>query len=236
MNRSLTEWLSSAVVLIPVAWSIGCAQRSPSPDNSSAEAVIAEICSIGGGLKSAKGVAWIKAESKEARGRFPSNVLAENGNHLTLEVTNLLGGREALIQIDSSGMSIDSPKLKSRSAQTWGGIPLRFASVLFLGRIPCPAPQSMSGAQVTRSAADRIRIESREEAFEFQLRTHAGRPWPQALSWESKASGSARVSFVFSDPEEYSRSPKKWEATSPGGSVQVSWRERQTDPALNLLR
>ena len=101
-------------------------------------------CTPGKDVTSAKGHLWIKALSKEASGQFPADAIATSPDQLKLEITNILGGTEALILVDGDHYEIKGGKgqkeTKEQGYGSWGGIPLRWAATLFLGKIPCPDP------------------------------------------------------------------------------------------------
>lgn len=213
----------------------GCAHVGISKDTDPKD-LMAAVCEPGQLITEAKGQVWMKASSEEASGQFPSLVLAKEPDELRMEVTNLLGGTEARITVDGLRYEIEIPGKKTETLKgygTWGGIPLRWAADLFMGRFPCP-----------RDAAD-VPVESRitedaelvaevpasvagdTEVFTYRFRSWGGRPWPEALTWERKGTFGVTVEFEFNDPEDGTRSPLKWQARSKQGEVRVRWRDRK---------
>ena len=95
------------------------------------------------------GSVWMKAKSKEASGQFPATVQARAAPssplELRLEIRQLLGARAALIEIRGHDFKVETPKdgTVSRKAVSWGGIPLEWASQLFLDRFPCPSSEEL---------------------------------------------------------------------------------------------
>jgi hypothetical protein len=201
---------------------------------------LAQVCSPGAQLKSARGSVFLKAKSKEASGQFPAEVDAPGPDRLKIEITNLVGGTEAIISVEGTHYTINVPKQKNRSEKgerSWGGIPLQWSNALFLGRIPCPPTASLSGTGVTVNkegdvVAETTRtLEAPAEKFVYHTRQVADLLWPETLHWEKldSAGGVAvAVDFKFDEPEAGSRSPRKWEAKSSQGEVKVRWRERTT--------
>ena len=169
--------------------------------------------------------------SKEAKGSFPAQVKATAPDHVILEVTNLLGGREALIQVADGQYSVDVPSKKGQAARkttgsgSWGGIPLRWASDLFLGRVPCPNQAHPLNLRVEDSGD--LVAEGDGERFVYHFRKWAGKAWAESLHWEKLNQPSLAVDFKFDDPEDKSGAPKKWEAKSSRGEVKVRWRDLQ---------
>ncbi|MGK5089583.1 hypothetical protein WDW86_18685 [Bdellovibrionota bacterium FG-2] len=197
-------------------------------------------CSLGRTTKGVKGSVWLKAKSKEASGQFPANVEAKataEGSELRLEVTNLLGGTEALISVKNQTYRIEVPaqnKVLEQGQVSWGGIPLRWATELFLGRIPCPSGSAESAdSKVEIDSTGRLDVsiprtlEGDAERFIYSFRSWAGRPWPEALKWERKGSIPLVVEFTFDDPEDRTAIPRKWEAKSARGEVKVRWKDRE---------
>jgi hypothetical protein len=209
----------------------GCAHL-PSGKPADPKSYFNSACGIGQTTKSVSGTVWLKAKSKEASGQFPADVKADASGNLHLEVTNLLGGTEATIVIENNSYRIDSPKRKMK-AQTgydsWGGIPLRWASDLFLGRIPCP---SDAGAKLSMDKDGELSVLTEEgikgpaEQYVYKFKSWAGKPWPESLHWERKGAMAMQVDFSFDDPDDSTGSPRKIEAKSPHGDVKIRWRER----------
>lgn len=212
----------------------GCAHR-PVTKDADPQALLRDACGPGRQVESISGSVWLKAKSKEASGQFPAAVEAKDPAQLRMEVTNLIGGTEAVITVKNDRYEVKSPKKSVREEKgerAWGGIPLRWATELFLGRIPCPS-SSRPGDWDTR-VDDEGRLEAthakekdRGERFLYSFRSWEGRPWAEALLWEKKGGGDPiSVEFRFDDPEDKTRSPRKWEAKSPLGEVKVRWRDR----------
>jgi hypothetical protein len=166
-------------------------------------------------------------------------VEAEAPDHVILEITNLLGSREATIQVNQGAYTIDVPDKQGGGARrtsglgSWGGIPLRWASELFLGRIPCPSKSKELRLEVSE-AGELIAVDStRQERFVYRFRQWAGRAWPESLHWEQMARtgpSMASVDFKFDDPDDKTGTPKKWEAKSSRGEVKLRWRDLEISP------
>ncbi|OFZ18321.1 MAG: hypothetical protein A2X94_12250 [Bdellovibrionales bacterium GWB1_55_8] len=222
----------------------GCARAPVLTEKEGADprGLLTQVCGAsapGSQINKVKGSAWLKASSKEASGRFPAQVLAEMPDKLVLEVMNLIGGTEALIKVEGRRYKIEIPAQKNRKQQkqegyhSWGGIPLQFATELFLGRIPCPPVAAFADAQVSTSQADELLVETKPslereaEIFRYSFRAWEGRPWVKALHWEKKGTAPSVIDFQFDSPEEGTASPQRWEAKSAVGEVSVRWRERK---------
>jgi hypothetical protein len=227
----LASAVASAVVLVSCSTVPPRLRRDPSH-------LIERACAPGKAVRAARGSVWMKASSKEASGQFPAEVDVENGKALRVEVTSLLGATEALITVTPERYVIEIPGKKERKALrdsgegSWGGIPLRWAPDLFLGRIPCPAPEQLASASLAMDSDDALIVQTRgalsggAERFEYHFRDYAGDRWPEALVWERAGALGKRVEFKFDDPEEQTQSPKKWEARSSSGEVKVRWKDR----------
>ena len=234
MRQTLICRLLLAAALLP-----GCATVKSSL-KSNPDHLLRQACAAGEAIRSVEGSVWMKASSKEASGQFPAEVkVSREPRLLRMEVANLVGGREALITVEGERYSIDVPEKKARKAQkesgqgTWGGIPLRWAPDLFLGQVPCPSTAQLQGASRTVDGEGNLRVETRPstegaaEVFEYRFRDFAGDRWPASLVWERTGPFVKRVEFKFDDLEDYTHSPRRWEAKSPEGEVKVRWKERQ---------
>ncbi len=225
-------------LLIFAAFASGCAS-TPSAKRSDPAYLFEQACTPGRSNIKVTGSVWMMAKSKDASGQFPASVQAEEPGKLRLEVTNLIGGTEALILIEKNRYDVQLPakgkgkKSGSRNQSgvgSWGGIPLRWATELFLGRIPCPSAPA-SALRMTAPEADRLVITEvidggTQEIFEYRLRDYAGGLWPAEAAWERTGVQAAKVTFKFEEPGERDRSPKRWEAASDQGEVKVRWKER----------
>jgi hypothetical protein len=239
MNRSPRLLSSSSKAFFGSVLALllaGCSAKAIRPDQDPAD-LLAQACKPGLDVVSARGSVWLKAKSKEASGQFPANVKASPEN-LDLEVTNLIGGTEAFIQVRGKKYEIRVPgkskKEKARvekGANSWGGIPLRWADALFLGRIPCPNAAQLKDAKLLIEENGQLTIETpatldfEAERFVYRFRKWAGAPWAESLHWERKGTNPLAVKFGFDQPDDKTGSPLKWEAESAQGEVKIRWKD-----------
>ncbi len=192
-------------------------------------------CSPGQGVRTASGRIAAKVSSSEFSGQFLAHVLADSDGHLKLDVANPLGGTQVLIQVNQGNYEIlnyaDRDQVPQIGRDYWGGIPLKWASSLFLGRIPCP-PSDASlrldlGTEGELIATWFDSNENDRQRFIYRFKQLKQIPWPSSLRWTRDAKNSSQIDFEFESPEETTRSPEKWEARSPQGQVKVKWRTRE---------
>src|SRR5262249_16209508 len=147
-------------------------------------------------------------------------VKATAPDSLVLEVTNLLGATQAVITVQGPHYTITVPDKagntkKREGAGSWGGIPLKWASDLFLGKIPCPSSAALTSARLSVNSDKQLVAEvGSAEKFIYGFREWGGKAWPESLHWER---GGHAVDFKFDDPEDRTHSPRKWEAKSAQG-------------------
>ena len=213
----------------------GCAHGPILKKTDGGQTLLAHACEPGSPTKSVKGSVWLKVKSKDASGQFPAWVDAKSPDQLRLEVTNPLGGTEAVITVSQNSYEIQNGKKHTQVEKgygSWGGIPLEWATDLFLGKIPCPSKESLSDATYAVSPEGSLTVaiagslQGAEQRYEYRFRSWGGAPWPEALTWERRGSLAMKVEFKFDDPDETTHSPKKWEAKSIQGEVKARWRER----------
>lgn len=241
--KSLMNW-RLLIVLCSLAWVSCSTPPPPIRKGISARELYSYACELGKGIRSVEGTVRMKATSPEFSGQFSANVSAKDPDELKLEVTNPFGGTEALVQVDRyhyeiSGTGKDKNE-KEIGFRSWGGLPLRWAAPLFLGKVPCPPIQS--GTTLATNAegdllihvADTHLTEAQEYLFHFKSRN--GQPWPESLHWEKPGEKvghpSQSIDFKFDDPEEITLSPLKWEVTGQKSSVRVKWRSREKESNL----
>ena len=242
MNRESSTGLRGVLrgffTTVGVTFVVGCAQnavnvKSVTPQDP--KVLLQQACEPGKSVQKVKGSVWLKAKSTEASGQFPAMVEAEEPGHLRMEVTNLLGGTEAIISVEGRAFTIDVPHHQGRNQKgtnSWGGIPLEWANSLFLGRVPCPSAASLSEAtvEVTKEGDlvvnTKPSLEREAERYVYGFRSWSGQPWAESLHWERKSELALSVDFKFDDPEDHTRSPRKWEAKSSQGEVKVRWKNR----------
>lgn len=215
---------------------VGCAHKPVSPfEGRDPKILLENACQPGrDNAKGVEGTVWMKASSKEATGQFPATVLARVPASLNLEVQNLLGGTEAVIRIDGQHYQVEvpnKPQHTQKGSYSWGGIPLEWATELFLGRIPCPPADSWKNLKLSVQD-DRLVAEvpasltHDQQTFTYTFIQWNKRPWPESLHWERKTA-TVFVDFKFGNPDNATGSPQKWEARSPHGEVKVRWKERE---------
>lgn len=234
--------LTSAIALGAFA---GCA-TGPKKSLGSAAELFEAACTgyRAPGKKTAvlKGSIWAKVESPELKGQFPATVLAEAPGKLALEVTNLIGAPQAWLKIEAGRIQLKLTPENQRAwgqqsvRAIWGGLPLEMAPDLFLGKIPCPPlgagrdlRTSVLGDQLEVISTD-VKTQSKNR-YLYSFESYAGRPWPNALTYEGVVRGGQRVKidFEFEDPSDSEYSPKKWSATSSRGAVTIRWKDRTVE-------
>lgn len=109
-----------------------------------AEKVFQSLCSAEAPFVNLEGSVWIQTRSKGVSGQFPADITWKTAEPVTVSVTNPLGGREAIVELTDQEFQVKrvgkGGKLRTvqRGKGHWSGIPLRFASALFSGKVPCP--------------------------------------------------------------------------------------------------
>lgn len=235
----LNHWLGRIGCAAFAACSLfSCATSSPVKETNP-QKLLAEACAPGAGIKSVRGGVYMRASSKEASGQFPATIDATAPSSVRMEITNLIGGTEAIISVQQRNYRIEipgKPERTERGSQSWGGIPLQWASDLFLGKVPCPASLRATDFRLSRPQDGELHVEipagldGDAQVFIYRFRLVHGRPWPESLHWERKAASLAlqsQVDFRFDDPDPQTRSPLKWEAKSSQGEVKVRWKDRE---------
>lgn len=190
------------------------------------------------------GTLQMLVESKELNGRFSANAKVDGQDkaRVVLEITNPLGGTEAVLKIEGEKYDIlrEEGSLFAKSKLnkidsgygSWGGIPIRWASVLFLGRIPCP--DSGTNWSLSLPSPDVLVVEGGggklsdpgvkpKERFTYQFVEQKGQPWPEQLKWENLGVPPMAIAFKFDGPESKGMSPTKWEIQSDKGKLKVKW-------------
>jgi hypothetical protein len=216
---------------------VGCS-HGPS-QTESPDALLNYACRPGSTVETVKGTVWMKAQSKDASGQFPASVEAKAPDHLKVEAINLLGAVQAVITVDGKSYSVQVPtkkglKQREQGLNSWSGIPLQWATDLFLGRIPCP---NSAKQDISVTSAGDLKISTGgassedPETFLYHFKAVDGHPWPETLHWERTGPFANQVDFKFDNPDPKSQSPKNWEAKSAQGEVKVRWRDRAVTPA-----
>lgn len=241
-RSTIFKYLSLGGLVLVVSGS-GCAHKAVTVGAETPEqlqALLKMACKPSEKVTRVSGSVWLKAKSKEASGQFPATVFAESEkSRLKMEVTNLVGGVEAAIEITGDEYLIQGPKLKApmKGKQSWGGIPLEWAHALFMGKVPCAHRsewvilklESPSDGQLTvrRPVSG---LKNHEEIFEYRFKKWGEEYWPEHLIWSRTGEGKeTRVEFKFDDPEEGTGAPKRWEAKSAMGEVKVRWKDRSPE-------
>lgn len=112
---------------------------------------------------------------------------------------------------------------KNRTGQeSWGGIPLVWATDLFLGKVPCPSPEDRSKIKIGQTTTGDLMVADADEVFVYHF--NPGSTWPETVHWKK---GVVTVDFRFDEIDPKTNSPMKWEAVSADGEVKTRWRDRE---------
>lgn len=236
-SPSRSQLLLSFALLV-AALGPSCASKPVAPDEVTRgrdpKYLLDQACSAGRMVTSARGSVFMKAKSPDAEGQFPADVSAQAPSKLRLEVQNPIGGTEAIISVEEERYELQVPKKKEageKGTGSWAGIPLKWATDLFLGRVPCPRSEEIQSSTLNDKGGLEIQtaasVRGGAEKFVFTFKKESGEPWPETLHWERFGAFAVSVDFRFSDPETKTRSPQKWEAKSARGEVKVRWRDRR---------
>jgi len=203
-----------------------CAHQSAEQLRSAHEA-LKEVCSIGSQQNRVTGSVWLKARSPDIKGQFPAFVKVTNQQNLQMEVTNLIGSPQANINVNKHQYEIilHGPKKKIiKGKDNWAGIPLRWATSLFLGRIPCP--NLGEEPKVRWHSSSIFSAVQDQEEYRYFVRRWAGQAWPEKLIWKSKAKDTPVIEFVFEKPKPKTTIPLKWSISTKNSQVKVRWKRR----------
>lgn len=210
-----------------------CSTAPSKSERDDPASLLRGACKLDGTPHEVTGSVWMKAKSKEASGQFPATVQAKANPseplELRLEVTQLLGARAALIEIRGNDFKVETPKQGSvnKKASSWGGIPLDWASQLFLDRFPCPADEELSQLRWHWLSDSELegRAASGEVIWKYKFRRWNLKPWVEAVFWQKSPEKSLEITRDDPDPSE--GWARRWEASSPSGQVKVRWKDRR---------
>ncbi len=226
---------------LPVFLFVTSCATAPRPVDNSSSLILSPselfmvACDAGKSISSVNGTVGMKVKSSEASGQFSANVDVLAPSQLKLEVTNFLGGTEALITVKDQHYEIQGIRGKSQEKKdegygSWGGIPLQWATDLFLGKIPCPSFSHELKFNLDKQGKLVVQVPGATgvdpQQFIYSFGNRSGKRWPESLHWERQRAPLVSVDFKFDDPEDTTWSPKKWEAHSSQGAVKVRWRDR----------
>ena len=224
---------TGALTLIAVSLQ-ACSHALPKFGTDDPVAAVRTACGTDGFSKEVTGSVWIKAKSREASGQFPAEVRAiaapSKPLELQLEIKQLLGARAALIEIRGHDFKVETPKdgAVTRKASSWGGIPLEWASQLFLDRFPCPSVSEMGTLRWRWLDSGELegRSSSGQTVWRFKFRSWNESPWVESVFWQKSEGKTLDVKRGDPDPQE--GWAQRWEASSPSGHVKVRWKNRKT--------
>lgn len=223
--------LISSFILSGVAAGIlaGCSTGARIADRDPA-LVFEDACRPGAASTFVEGSVWIRTQSatnSKESGQFPADVRVSEKTGLVMQVTNLIGGREAEIRVSDNQVRINgqSPARDGQGGM-WSGIPLRFAPELFLGRVPCPPVPQRKGAKIAFNGERELTVQAGGEEYRYRFREVDRKLLPTQAQWRA---GDVTIDFTFDDLELATGSARKWEARGPAGEVKVKWRERHVE-------
>jgi len=212
-----------------------CASKTPQERdqdhlNFNAKTDLIEACNVGSAFTQVKGSLWIKIKTQKEEMQFPATVQVF-GTRLALEVTNLIGGQEATIQITGDQYEVKSPSrpsLNQKGQGSWNGIPVAWAVGAFLGRPPCLSVEALTASQVEgQSEGALLKVSSKN--FIYKFRDWSGKKWIKGLSVQEqdKSSTKSNLEFEFERPDVVHGAPWVWRITSSEGELRVRWKDRE---------
>jgi hypothetical protein len=201
------------------------------------EVYLESICKIGENTKKASGSVWLKASSQEASGQFPADIVVkasgiQQSETLRMEAHNLLGATVGLITANGNVFKVEMPGHPEKTQEgtgAWAGIPLEWATDLFLGKFPCPPRSDLSYSWTSDGKLEVITspsLEKEAQKFVYGFKMINKTAWPDELHWERTGFAPLSVEFKFSHPEDRTLSPLRWEAKSSLGEIKVRWKDR----------
>jgi hypothetical protein len=227
------------VLLLMALLVSSCASAPKTGKGISPEILYNSACGESRQVQSVQGNVWLKTQSPELTGQFSASVSAKSPDQLTIEFMNILGGTEAIVTVKGNRYEVNSsdrsPEKRDTGYGSWGGIPLRWATNLFLGKIPCPVSKKGTSGNLQSFVNDEgelVLTLPKDGSFEAQQFIYSfvvvrDRPWPASLHWQPSDDSKKSVDFKFSSPDEATLSPKLWEIRSAKGAIKVKWQERE---------
>jgi len=211
---------------------LSACSSAPKDMRGDAKTLQKEICAQRSDLTEVTGTMWLKVQSREANGQFPAVVSATPQN-LKLEVTNLVGGREALVEVVGAKYTIEHQGNRTTGKSSWGGIPLQWSIPLFMGKVPCFNVTPTSGARVAWNDKDELVVQrtipnlaNDLETMVYRFQDWGGKQWVNYLRWEIKSTKKTQVvEFEFFEPDMKTGWAKRITAKSERGEVQVRWKD-----------
>ncbi|MCM0604595.1 MAG: hypothetical protein KA715_00735 [Xanthomonadaceae bacterium] len=186
-----------------------------------------QACKLGKEFTSVKGSLWAKIKSKKEELQFPATIRVAN-KQLVLEITNLVGGREAVIRIDDELFSVLSdsrPGLNQKGKGTWNMIPVSWAFKAFLGQPPCLDEIATAHINREKSVHGAIALNFAGEIWIYELESTGTRERIIKLTRESKDSVK-KLEIEFERFDVSNGTPLSFRAASEEGELKIRWKER----------
>tara|TARA_Y100000590_G_scaffold281930_2_gene317122 strand:- start:1196 stop:1786 length:591 start_codon:yes stop_codon:yes gene_type:complete len=172
-----------------------------------------------------EGSLWMKVDSPDAKGQFPAEIRVIRKNDILLEVTNLLGGTEAVVRLKNSVLEITRgtrvKKLRSKDG-VWAGIPVKWAALLMRGEVPC-----VVGLSEVPGRTDQRVFSNQNETYIYEFRKWNGKPWVEKVIWIPHQSPKDQMVIIREQPEDKTGDPKIISIESRRGNVKLRWKKRK---------
>jgi len=180
-----------------------------------------------------RGSIWVRASHVGQGIQFPADVEASPQKGFVLEVTDLLGETQVLIQRQGHQYLFQEPGRRVRRvnhSSRWGNLPIAWAETLLSGNLPCPD-------QPTRIQWDKeghllVELAPREpkksvEKWVYELETWGSVPKVKRLKWHFHQ---GRLNLEFKKRDLETGHAKEWAVSSTQGQVRVRWKRRKWVP------
>ena len=186
-----------------------------------------KACEAGKDYTRVKGSLWAKIKSKKDELQFPATIKVEN-HQMVMEVTNLVGGREALIKIDGELFEVLSdsrPTLNQKGKGSWNQIPVNWAFKAFLGQPPCVDELAAAKINKERSKDGVIAVSLGGEVWLYELESNGGSEHIVRLTRESQ-DRIKKLEIFFERFDAANGTPLSFRAVSDEGELKIRWKDR----------
>ena len=245
VSSFLLQWGSKRGAMSALAFPLllACSRAQVAPESLSASSPVSAVetlCASENSVQQVQGRAWFRVEQGSDSSSFPAMIRSvrgssPSGDRTSLEITNLIGATELVVQIQGDQITFEGPAIDSRTQKeaihsgSWNGIPIAWVGRLLRGAVPCPdAWDSYRVEKDPLSSGSDLLLTAfgPKDQMSWRAALQSGGDWQvNEFIWKSAEGVQPSLRVTRAEFDEH-RHPKRLDLLTSQGKVSIRWRER----------
>jgi hypothetical protein len=232
------QYITNSILFVSFGF-LGCTAPSPEKihkDQYDPKTLLRLACSIGNKIQTLHGELRIKIESDNANFSAPIQLAMQN-QILIIDILDPLGNPQANLKFSNNTLEIKNFRDGSikKGLSEWNGLPLRWAQVVFSGRIPCPNHFEKLEKEISYGPNNELIVKipadlsTPEQTFIYTFSRRLTDLWPSEVQWMLQDIPKLQATFHFDSTME--RWDINWQKAGSKGLLKAKWLNRKINPS-----